>query len=685
MSPRLNLKTVALLIAIFSVVSAGIAYALIEFSRDVPASVTVELRFPDGIEVYSDAGLTQPVELLDFGEVEVDVFGTVGPQTPIPVWVENLSSSMVRLRVVDDFLIGEVLMGFGGDEPRPAPEHAIELAPDQVVDGQVALRFSETVEGPHQFVISFVAEGPITPVPTPAPTPTPTSIPTPTATPRPTATPAAGIRGGVLTYIPIQDCGLLDSIPFNDWCAANHQIAVQDQPFGLDALGEARPQMVGEWTLSPDGLTYTMTLRDGIMYHNGDPVLAETVVASINRWAGKAAAGRAIFEPYVTSMSALDARTFQFVLNEPIGLILPNIASQRLPVLTVQTPEDAALGPLDYAANLIGSGPFTFVSWQPGNQLIWDRWEGYVPRDEPTSGWAGSKFVMVDRVVNQFVVDPNTKAALLEAGEVDLVHRMSADLFPAVDANPNTIPFFDPQANTNQLRFNHVQPPSSNKLFRLAVAMAIDQAEYVAAMQPVPFARECFSIWGCRTALETTTDSENFLAPTDLTVARRLLAESGYNNEVVVLMAANNFTEILNAGIVTNAVLERLGVNVDFQQIPWTTMAEKRNVRDPIDQGGWSMFHTWSSAREPHESIFFNPDWAGWYENEEVEQLKQDYLRAPDLAARRAIAERLQVIFMDDFPSIIVGEHFGYSAMRSDVRDFINTPIHPFWRVWLDR
>jgi len=526
-----------------------------------------------------------------------------------------------------------------------------------------------------------------TPVMVTDPTPTPRQAPT--ATPTQVAAPAmyepSGKMGGVLTYIPVQDCGLLDSIPSNDWCAGNHQAAVQDAPFGLDERGDALPQMVGEWSVSPDGLTYTMTLRDGLMYHNGDPVLAETVVASIQRWGGKAAAGKAIFEPFVTDMSALSGKTFQFVLNEPIGLILPAIASQRLPILTVQSPEDAALDSLDHAPNRMGSGPFTFVSWEPGNQLIWDRWDDYKPRNEAASGWAGGKWVMVDRVVNQFVVDPNTRAALLEAGEVDLVHQLPADLFNVLADNPNIEPIFDPQANTNQLRFNHVQPPSNNKLFRQAVAMAIDQAEYVAAMQPEPFAAICYSIWGCNTSLETSTGSENFLAQTDLTAAKALLAESGYNNELVVLMAASNFTEILNAGIVTNAVLERLGVNVDFQQMEWASMSEKRNVRNAPDDGGWNMFHTWGAAREPHEVSFFNSEWAGWYDNTTVEGLKQDYLRAGSLDERLAITDELQAIFMDDFPSILVGEHFGFSGRRSDVKDFINTPIHPFWQVWLDR
>ena len=159
MQKWLNLKAWALVIGVLSATSIGIAFALIEFQRDLPASVTVQLRVPDGIEVYLDAELTQTADLLDFGVLEVDVFGTSSGDTPVPLWVTNLSNSNVSLRVVDDLLIGEVLIGFGGAELTPSPEHAIVLEPGQVVEGQVALRFSEVVEGLHQFTVSLRRRG----------------------------------------------------------------------------------------------------------------------------------------------------------------------------------------------------------------------------------------------------------------------------------------------------------------------------------------------------------------------------------------------------------------------------------------------------------------------------------------------------------------------------------------------
>jgi peptide/nickel transport system substrate-binding protein len=539
--------------------------------------------------------------------------------------------------------------------------------------------------------IAAACKGDTGPAPAPtamAPAPTATSRPAPTATPT-KAAPAAmyeppGKRGGILTYIPIQDCGLLDSLPNSDWCASNHQTAVHDTLFGQDVNGEVQPQMVGEWSVSPDGLTYTMTFRDGLMYHDGRPVLAENAIASLDRWAAKDRGAKAIFDPFVVKTEALDDKTFQIILNEPVGLVLPVMSRPRLNgSVIVQAPEDSALDPLTHAPNEIGSGPFKFVLWEPGNKLIWERWDDYKPRNEPTSSWAGGKHVLLDGVDNQFVVDPNTRAALLEAGEVDMVHQLPADLFPVLDANAGIVSFFDPQANMNRMVFNTTVSPSDNVLFRQALAMAVDQAEYVAAMQPEPFARVCYSVWGCETTLETEAGADRFLAPADLDAAKDLLAQSGYAGETVVLMAAANFTEIFNAALVTDKLLTAMGVNVDFQQMDWTAMAERRNVRNDPDDGGWNVYHTWGPSREPHEQ--FDPTFVGWYENAEIAALQKDYMVAQTLDERKSIALAVQEIYMDELPDIIVGEHFGFNGHRTEVKDFINTMIHPFWQVWLDR
>ena len=265
MKKRLNLKSVTFIVALIFVLSLGIAYALTEFKKDVTASVTVSLKVPDGVEVYADAGLTQVVDSLPFGAVEMDFFGTVTESPRRPVWVQNQSNSVIRLRLEDDLTFGQVLFGFGGKEPRPSPEHAIVLEPEQVVAGEVGLRFFEGVTGDHQFTVFFIAEGPIA-LP---PTPTPVS-PTPTATPRPTPTPPDLIkRGGILKDIPIV------GEPSGWDPQATSSSAARAPVDGIYSTlvkwdpdvpgGPPDRKIIGDlaesWTLSADALTYTFKMR----------------------------------------------------------------------------------------------------------------------------------------------------------------------------------------------------------------------------------------------------------------------------------------------------------------------------------------------------------------------------------------------------------------------------------------
>ena len=520
--------------------------------------------------------------------------------------------------------------------------------------------------------------------------PTPTPLAAPTATPTPAAPPAmfepSGKMGGVLTNIPIEVCKSLDSVPDKGFCTSMHQTAIQDQPFGINAFGDVEGQMVDDWSVSSDGLTYTATLRDGLMYHDGRPMLAEYVVLSLERARNKDTSLGSILEPFVDTIASVDDDTFQIVLKEEFGLLLDALSQTSTPIFMVQTPEDAATDPLEFAPNEIGSGPFTLTSWNPGVELIWDKWDDYKPRNEAASGWAGGKWVMVDRVVNKFVVDDNTRSALLETGEVDMVHRLPPDLYDQIDGNAGVETFFDPEAKLNQLRFNHLLAPTNDLKFRQAVALAVDQIEYVLAMQPVPFARECYAIWGCGTAYESDLGADMWNARSDLEEAKALLAQSSYAGEDIIVMAATTYPEILAAGLVTQATLERIGVNVEFQAMDWAAMSERRNIKKPIGEGGWHIFHTWGGIRPPHVVSFFNNAWAGWFDNPELDGLKKAYLAGQTVAERKVATDRLQEIFMEDVPSVLLGEHFAYSGYRSEVQDYISsTQIQPFWSVWLDR
>src|SRR6058998_1939241 len=117
------------------------------------------------------------------------------------------------------------------------------------------------------------------------------------------------------------DLKIVDPIWTTAYIVRNHGYMIYDTLFAMDAKGEIKPQMVDKYEVSRDQLTYTLTLRDGLVWHDGKPVTAEDCVASIKRWGAKDSMGQKLMG-VVTDLSAPDAKTIKMVLKQPYGLVL---------------------------------------------------------------------------------------------------------------------------------------------------------------------------------------------------------------------------------------------------------------------------------------------------------------------------------------------------------------------------
>jgi peptide/nickel transport system substrate-binding protein len=108
----------------------------------------------------------------------------------------------------------------------------------------------------------------------------------------------------------------------------NHGWAVYDLLFGVDAKLEAKPQMAEGYTLSDDGRTYLIKLRDGLKFHNGEPVRAQDCAPSLKRWAARETIGQTMWQ-YVDEFSAQDDRTLKITLKRPIAIFIDAIAAAK--------------------------------------------------------------------------------------------------------------------------------------------------------------------------------------------------------------------------------------------------------------------------------------------------------------------------------------------------------------------
>jgi peptide/nickel transport system substrate-binding protein len=259
----------------------------------------------------------------------------------------------------------------------------------------------------------------------------------------------------------VNDLASLDPVVSTAAFVRNHGFMNYDQLFALDSKGQAQPQMVGDWNRSPDGMTYTFTLREGLAFHDGTPVRASDAVASVKRWAQRDVVGRALAAA-TASMEATDERTFTLKLSRPFALVTEALARPTASALFVM-PERIASTPAKTAfTDPMGSGPLIFQKdqWRVGDRALYVRNPAYKPRPEPADGLAGGKVAMVERIEWRAIPDQATAAAALQAGEIDLIEQPSPDILPTLERNAQirTIAL-NPVGSMVWLRLNHTQPP----------------------------------------------------------------------------------------------------------------------------------------------------------------------------------------------------------------------------------
>ncbi len=291
-------------------------------------------------------------------------------------------------------------------------------------------------------------------------------------------------RGGTLRFVPHADLKILDPIWTTAYITRNHGYMIFDTLFALDGNLKLQPQMVDKYSESKDHMKYSFTLRDGLKFHDGQPVTAEDCVASLKRWGAKDAVGRLLMAA-TAKMAPIDKKTFVIELESPFGLVLDALGKPSASPSFIMPARLAATDPNEQVKEVIGSGPYRFAKdeWQPGNRVVYLRNPDYVPRNENPSGAAGGKRVLVDRVEWRYIPDAATASAALEAGEVDYWENVPLDFAPRLEKNANVAVFVtDPRGSQGILRPNHLQPPFNNKKARQALLWMVDQAYYLQAV-----------------------------------------------------------------------------------------------------------------------------------------------------------------------------------------------------------
>jgi peptide/nickel transport system substrate-binding protein len=494
-----------------------------------------------------------------------------------------------------------------------------------------------------------------------------------------------------LRFIPQADVTILDPLTTTAYPTRNHGHLCWDTLFGLDASFIPSPQLAAGNVVEDDGKRWTFTLRDGLTFHDGEPIRAQDAVASIRRWLPRDTHGQ-ILSQRLDEIKVLDDRRFEIRLRRPFGPLLDALAKPWSYPCFVYPERFAAIDPATPLTEVVGSGPYRFVASErvSGAQVVYQKFDQYIPTPAGSpSLTAGPKLAWFERQEWKVITDDSTSAAALQAGEVDWWEAVTPDLRPLLARNADVV-LDQPDSNGTyaSLRFNHLQPPFSDPAARRALLKAVQQSDFMTAV-----AGDDPKLWhdgvGCfpvGSPLASNAGLQALTSPRDLAAARSALEQAGYAGAPIVALHATdvaNQNALMSVGV---DLLGKLGFKVTDATSDWGTMLQRRGNRTPIDQGGWNVLIALFSASEfatPAGNVLLRGNganaWFGWPTAPKLEALREAWFDAPDLPAQKQIGVSIQEQFFQDLPYIPLGQYLSDTAYRrglTDVRRGIVLPLN---------
>ncbi|MBS0638878.1 MAG: ABC transporter substrate-binding protein [Acetobacteraceae bacterium] len=484
-----------------------------------------------------------------------------------------------------------------------------------------------------------------------------------------------------LRFIPQADVTVLDPLGTTAYPTRNHGHMCWDTLYGLNEQFVPSPQLAEGHVVEDGGKRWTFTLRDGPVFHDGEKVRAQDAVASIKRWLPRDSHGQ-VMAQRLDEIRVLDDRRFEIRLKRPFGPLLDALAKPWSYPCFVYPERFAAVDPTKPFTDVVGSGPYRFLANErvSGVQVAYQRFPGYSPTPVgKPSLMAGPKIAGFERQEWKVITDAATASAALQSGEIDWWETVTPDLRPLLARQPQVV-LDEPDSfgTYASLRFNHLLPPFDDPAVRRALLKAVTQSDFMTAVAGVDP-----SLWrdgvGCfpsGSPLASGTGMEALTAPRDLEGTKAALRAAGHFGAPIVALHATNVPNqdaLMTVGV---DLLRQVGFQTTDATSDWGTLLQRRTNRTPLGQGGWSVLIALFSAAEfmtPAGNVLLRGNgkdaWFGWPTAPRLEELREAWFDAPDLAAQKKIGVAMQQQFFQDVPYIPLGQYLAATAYRRDLTD----------------
>lgn len=430
-----------------------------------------------------------------------------------------------------------------------------------------------------------------------------------------------------------------------------------------------QPMLAKNWEVSEDGTRYSFTLREGVTFHNGEPMTSADVKWSWERWLDPQT-GFACLDWYdgsegfkIDSIETPDPRTVVFRNNRPNPLFLSQIANFQC-ITAIVHPDSVRNGAWDKP---IGTGPFVFGDWNRGEGLTLERFDGYTPAPGKMSGYAGDRTAHVDAV--RFTIVPETASALaaLRAGDIDLVYQLQPTDRAELQDVPGVKLHEGPNLEWNVLLVQTGDALLSDIRMRRAIAHAID---FDMLAETGSYGISPYNPSTLPASSPYHSDVHKTGHVRDLERARALLAEAGYDGQPIKIQTNRRYNNMYENAVIAQAMMQEAGFNVELDVLEWPAHL------DNYFSGAFQLSVFGYSARtEPvlnYQAMLGdktgNPAYQ-WDSTEAIGLLEQA-ARSTDAAERQTLFDRVHALLLADIPTFNLFNHFSIDATSARLKGY---------------
>lgn len=489
-----------------------------------------------------------------------------------------------------------------------------------------------------------------------------------------TATPR---RGGTLRVALTGDPPSLDIHQTTDSIVVLITSHVYETLFTWDASYRPVPLLAASHEVSEDGLLNRLTLRQGVPFHNGEEMQAADVIASISRWGAISGLGEGLLAA-TDEIVEVDRHTIEFRMKEPFGTFSMALARQLQGCgIYPKTVLDAS-SEMDLA-EYIGTGPYRFVEWRPGQHIRVERFDDYASPVGDPNGYAGSRSQHLDAIEFIPVRNEASRIAGMQAGDYHYLETASPDQHPVFDRSESVAVDVLPADSWLNIVLNLRSPVLDDQSVRRAIQLSLDHGAIMQAAFGEGFYELTPELVPGAPTWYTEAGKEYFnqYQPDE---ARRLLEDAGYDGTPLRVMTTQEVQQEYNGTLTMVQQLEAAGFDVDLQIYDGASLSDRRN-----DETLWEMYTAWASFRPDPVMRNLTCSATGWWCDAEKDQLLADLQSESDYDTRFALWEQVQQRFYEDVPRLKIGNSLRILVRSTRLQDIGPTELQPeFSNAWLE-